>query len=371
VALDNCDSEVNIVLTEAYIGEFAPRADTLSYCTSSVPEAFEGGETCSGLDPHNLRLFNVGGLSELYAATEAGLVRNMADGTWVLEQTVMALDGSGGGWIIDVTYGEAMDWDEWQDYETPSGNGNTGYKLDCGTALEDNHLDWEYRILQSGTLTGIGAYDGSQLTLTHSPQNHYYAGQFGESGNNQNTNYGYSAWVFFSGTFNNVPVMGAGDIFGDLDCNLPWSLARTWEAADDCGNSMSFGQTLSINGDDCPSPGEGPTIAGGQSEDHTPVVIGGAGDLTTGKTPIRVTNLQPNPTNDYSLLGFMVTQNMRLRVDMYTMDGLMVAQLFDGVATPNVNHTLDIEADQLESGMYQIRLSSSQYLVVKKLLVTE
>ena len=142
-------------------------------------------------------------------------------------------------------------------------------------------------------------------------------------------------------------------------------------ASDDCSNSVAFSQTISINGDLCPEPGEGPTVTSGQGGDHPPVVIGGAGDLTSNKTPIRVTNLQPNPTNDWSLLGFQVTQNMRLRVDMYTMDGLMVAQLYDGIAAPNVNHTLDIHADEFESGMYQIRLSSSQYLVVKKLLVTE
>jgi hypothetical protein len=58
-------------------------------------------------------------------------------------------------------------------------------------------------------------------------------------------------------------------------------------------------------------------------------------------------------------------------VDMYTMDGVLVSQLYDGVASPNVNNTLNIEANDLQSGMYQIRLSSSQYMVVKKLLVTE
>ena len=96
-----------------------------------------------------------------------------------------------------------------------------------------------------------------------------------------------------------------------------------------------------------------------------------AGDLTTGKTPIRVTNLQPNPTNDWSLLGFTVTENMRLRVDMVAMDGTLIAELYDGIASPNVNHTLDIEANDLDAGMYQIRLSSAQYLVVKKLLVSQ
>ena len=36
-----------------------------------------------------------------------------------------------------------------------------------------------------------------------------------------------------------------------------------------------------------------------------------------------------------------------------------------------VNHTLDVDAGSLNNGMYQIRLSSSAYLVVKKLLVSE
>ena len=125
-----------------------------------------------------------------------------------------------------------------------------------------------------------------------------------------------------------------------------------------------------MNGDDC-GDDDGALVSGGQAGDHTPVILGGAGDMTTGKSPIRVTNLQPNPTNDLSMLGFTVNENMRLRVDMFTMDGILVTELFDGVASPNVNHTLDIEADALQSGMYQIRLSSNQYLVVKKLLVTE
>ena len=62
---------------------------------------------------------------------------------------------------------------------------------------------------------------------------------------------------------------------------------------------------------------------------------------------------------------------MRIRIDLVTMQGVMVAELYDGVASPNVNHTLNIDTESLSNGMYQIRLSSSQYLVVKKLLVTE
>ena len=93
--------------------------------------------------------------------------------------------------------------------------------------------------------------------------------------------------------------------------------------------------------------------------------------MTTGKTPIRVTNLQPNPTNDISQLGFVVDHNMRIRVDLVGMDGTLVSELYDGIAQSGVNHTLDVDAGSLNNGMYQIRLSSSAYLVVKKLLVSE
>ena len=53
------------------------------------------------------------------------------------------------------------------------------------------------------------------------------------------------------------------------------------------------------------------------------------------------------------------------------MDGVLVAELYDGVATSGVNHTLDVDAQGLSDGMYQIRLTSNDYLVVKKLLVSE
>ena len=362
---DNCDTEVDLTFTESTNGEYAPNDSVVRYCAASLPEAHEDGETCNGLEPHSLRLFNLPSSgAEFYVATAPGTIEHLPDSTWKLTQSVMALDGSGGGWNISVHYSAAMTWDEWSNQDTP-----TSFKRDCADIIDD-HENWEYRIMLSGTLEGTGSYDGNMLSLMHSPSNQYYAFQLGLGANNMNNAFGYSGWFTYSGMFNNIPTMGSGDLFGDMDCCLPWSIDRNYLLVDDCGNSTLFGYTVNINGTDCADDGDA-ELSGNDGTDHTPGLLGGAGDLTVGKTPIRVTNLQPNPTNDWSQLGFEVTSNMRVTITMFTMDGVLVTQLFDGIAGPGVNHSLDIPADELQSGMYQIKLSNSDYMIVKKLLVTE
>ena len=361
---DNCDTEVGLTYTETYLGDYAPTAEVDRFCSAVTPAAFSDGETCSGFTPHSMRMFNLPGGAEFYVATSPGVIEHRNDGTWVLTQSVLATDGSGGGWDIEATYGEAMDWDAWSNQSMP-----TSFKRDCGDLIDD-HENWAYRILQSGSLTGTGTYDGASFFLTHAPANEYYAFQIGYGANNMNDTYGYSGWFNYSGNFNGLTVMGSGDFFGEMDCCLPWAIDRAYTVVDDCGNTNEFNYTVEVNGGDCLEDPDA-QVSGNSGPDHGPAILSGAGDITTGKTPIRVTNLQPNPTNDWSQLGFEVSGNSRVTVTLFTMDGLLVEQLFDGMAAPGVNHSLDIAADQLESGMYQIRLSNSTYMMVKKLLVTE
>ena len=102
-------------------------------------------------------------------------------------------DGSNAGWDITVTYGAALGWDDWSNQAFP-----TGYKRDCGDLIDD-HENWEYRILEFGSLSGTGDYTGSGLILSHAPSNNYYAFQFGLGANNMNNEYGYSGWFTYNG----------------------------------------------------------------------------------------------------------------------------------------------------------------------------
>ena len=53
------------------------------------------------------------------------------------------------------------------------------------------------------------------------------------------------------------------------------------------------------------------------------------------------------------------------------MNGGFIEELYDGNASADAQYILDVDAGDLASGMYQIRLSSNTYVLVKKLLVTE
>ena len=381
-AADNCDDDVYITCTVDTIGEYAPTGNVANYSLATTPAAHQYGETCNGMDPHALRLMNLPNGDIYYDILGEALMTELETGEVMLTCSLESHNFPGSGFNMTLTLlPEAMAADIVDDEglgelcltdlgdlvdlvscNLPGiGSDFPKYIVDCRDGEDD---------LPLSRLTGYGSYAGSDLALSHQPTNSYYGFQIGEGANQQNANFGMSGWFFYSGHFLGQPVMSSGDLFCDLDCTLPWGITYCCTAIDDCENESEFCYTYAITGDI--DNGDGPAVtADSGAGDHTPVVIGGAGDLTTGKTPIRVTNLQPNPTNDWSQLGFTVTENMRIRVDLVGMDGVLVAELYDGVAATGVNHTLDIEADGLSNGMYQIRLTSNDYLVVKKLLVND
>ena len=271
-------------------------------------------------------------------------------------------DGTG-GFTMTASYGVGQDWTTWQ-------AGGSNYKKDCAEIYPGEAVweDWVYFLMTEGSLEGTGMYAGSSFSLSHQPANGYYGLQMGLGANNKNSNYGGSAWFFWQGNlFMNGTDMGpmasSGDFYMDLDCCLEWQVDYFYTALDDCGNPTGFSYSEAMGTD---LDGGGADVSGG----HTggPVDITNVGGI---KEPIRITGLAPNPTDNQSQLTFLVNQNMRLRVDLYTMEGLLVQELYEGNAVTGVQYMMDIDADQLAAGMYQVRVSSNVYLAVKKLLVAD
>ena len=362
--IENCDSEVALTMTSTESG-YLPTDDISNYCMPSNVEAIANGETCDDRAPEAIRLFNFSG-GESYTLVDGGssIVEIMADSSMHI---VMEVENAAGdaGFIFDAMYDGGHDWNEW--LALP---GMHNYKKDCAEIFPGIEIwtEWIYYIMDGGTMSGTGRYAGSEFALSHQPLNAYYGLQVGEGANNKNENYGASAWFFWTGEYvldgaSQGTMASSGDIFMDLDCCLGWQIDYEYTVVDDCGNSNGFSYTDLGTGDFGNSANS--TVSGG----HTPV------DITAGtsslKDPIRITGLQPNPTNDISTLGFVVSNNMRLRIDLYTMSGGYVAELFDGNASEDVQYMLDIDATSLSSGMYQIRMSSNDYVLVKKLLVSE
>ena len=155
--------------------------------------------------------------------------------------------------------------------------------------------------------------------------------------------------------------MGSGDVFGDLDCCLAYDITREYTVSDCAGNETTFGYTVSVTGEAC--------------DDSDGGVVGNNGDdsnsgLVTLKDLIVIESLMPNPTSDNSTLVFETGDDISVNISLMTMSGAVVQDLFQGNVFANTPVTLQISTGNLDAGMYQVRVNSRDFIVTKKLLVT-
>lgn len=345
-----------------------------SSCTTTTPEAYENGETCVGFIPHALRLFSLPSNDKFFglADDQPGIVTYIDDSSWTYSATFYLIDESTGdlsmddGFEIDVLFNNGLDWSGWSNQSFP-----TGYKADC-PILGDFHEEWMYYILDSGALTGMGAYEGSEFELYHQPQNQFYGCQVGTAANNSNENYGFSSWMILNGTYSyygqEMAYMGSGDIFADLDCCLGGSYHQSVTLID-CGcNTNSIEWTVVATSDGC---GVIAGQAGGANAEETEVYItGGESDSIENKFPISVMDLAPNPTDHATQIKFISSAAVRLQMDLIQMDGTLVANLFNGDIHPDMIYTQNLLMSEYDAGMYQVRWSTTQGSITKKVLLT-
>ncbi|MFZ9055665.1 MAG: T9SS type A sorting domain-containing protein, partial [Flavobacteriales bacterium] len=364
-ASDNCAGDVDVTMTETYVGDYAPTDEVTAFCMPSTPATTEDGLTCDNFTAHAARLFNFPG-DEFYTLA-GGLMTNYVDGTAHITMEVVSMDNPNAGWTFEIDLNEGLNWQDWIDQDGPQ-----SYKSDCGLG---DHTEWMYHILQnSSTASGWGDYAGSELALSHQPSNGFFGFQVGEGANNKNANHGYSGWFYYIGTFEGADVMGTGDVFADIDCSLPWSIEREYTLTDCSGNSTTFSYTVDVNGMTC-DPID-PTLDGnddsnsGSGDDSNSNDNIGEDDGSSNGHNVKLLGLTPNPANDIALLTFASTTDEVVTVHVYNGSGMLLMTLWQGQIYADVPMTIEVPANTLQTGLYQIQiLSANGSTVTTKLMV--
>lgn len=211
-----------------------------------------------------------------YAFSDDGLFETFADGTAHMTGTFYDVNDATCGWDMDIWFQDKSDYDTW------TAMGRT-YKTGGApsTLVEDNKEDWIFYILdqsRTSSLSGVGCLAGSNLTLSHRPSDFSMGLQIGLGANAQNGDKGFSCWFDYTGDVNGTAVSGNSDINASGDCfttdplcdtvsvDVPvnftevstdcvagsYTITRTWEATDDCGNMVSHTQTITVEDNDAP-----------------------------------------------------------------------------------------------------------------------
>jgi len=144
------------------------------------------------VNPSNLNLFGADGTGTLLS----GSIHQYDDGE--KKARVVARFASqtnpSGGYDLDMILHQGLNWEEWSTQTFI-----TSY-LDDSEVAGDSFLDWTYYILECGTLTGWGSYEGASSDLMHAPVNNFFAIQVGENTNGLNSLFGLTGWAVADGS---------------------------------------------------------------------------------------------------------------------------------------------------------------------------
>jgi len=124
-----------------------------------------------------------------------------------------------------------------------------------------------------------------------------------------------------------------------------------------------------VTGDLCEDPESDLVGTGNASNASGDVSAMAASDAPRGD--IQVSNIMPNPSQDFAQIGFTVHRNMRIDADIFDATGMHIKPLYHGQVQQDQSYLLDINAAQLQSGVYQVRIVSTDATIVKQFMVTE
>jgi hypothetical protein len=213
--------------------------------------------------------------------------------------------------------------------------------------MVNDHENWIYHLMTSGTMTGWGDFAGSVLNLTHQPSNGYYGMQVGFGANNKNSSYGFSGEFYYTGSIDGAAVSGTGDFHGDLDCTQPVLVSRNYVATDCAGNSTSFSYQLSASSTTClPTP----PIAGPFEDEED----NGPSGFNTNSGGTRILSVQPNPASDHAYLNYVLSKPSMVGIQLYSASGNLLQDIFHGWVEGQDEQVVEINLSAYEAGLYQL-----------------
>jgi hypothetical protein len=101
------------------------------------------------------------------------------------------------------------------------------------------------------------------------------------------------------------------------------------------------------------------------------VVAGNVTSVDSNREPVRFALEQnyPNPFNPSTRIRFSVDASAYTSVVVYNVQGVEVATLFSGTATPGVQYEVTFEGKSLSNGMYFCRLTSGNQSALRKMIL--
>lgn len=214
--------------------------------TNCVQRAVGGGKCSDATTSHAVWMPGIG--TDFVFFPDAGTFVENPDGTAQLSGTIARVSNTNQGFIVDVVL-------TGRTTVPPPGSPKKDLK-DCAYEEDDGPIDtddWYYYADFTGTLTGIGEFDGAIITLVPTGP----AFQIGLGANNKNLKFGASAWFIWTVTQQPtsgppLQVTGQGDFNLDIgDCppaNLPGTGSICGKVKQDCDANGSVSGEAGLPG---------------------------------------------------------------------------------------------------------------------------
>jgi hypothetical protein len=354
-AIDNCGEIIEVTFEEFTYGEGIPE-DAVSQCQILTP-ALPAGNSCNYPVDWAMALFAMPSAHRYYQISE-GTLTQYEDGTIHVSAVVHNAYNPNNGFEVEAEFINGMNWNDWSTQAFL-----TSFKADCG-GIDANHPNWMYYLLNNSnaTLTGIGGYAGSFLTLAHAPSNNYFGFQLGDGANNYNgADNGFGGWFSYSGLFlvDGQQIMagnasGAGDFAFELNCCPEYTVVRCWTAMDCSGNITQSCQTIST----VPVSNE-PTL---------PAVAPAAEETVALASKVSV---YPNPAIATATFAVQPSESAKTMIEVIDMTGLRVGLMELNQVIAGNEYKVSMDVSNLAAGIYMYRVTNGSVTEMGRMIVAK